>query len=533
MSKRTNYFLGDYPIGYGHHYAPKIMFQEDRGYDPELTKALIEARYSSQPPSFIPQFNSGRGREFIKNAGAVALYDKNNQRIGGALSSFSFPYRINGTATSYGHSERMGMRDILNYYIPDYRKQVRDSMISSGILPIDYYNTISDYLVPQPPNYYNTPDYFNSQEGAKDKEERLVAPPGLPSDLYNLVQKAPIYQDFLGEAGTTIKMLSERQDCNGESPGGNCSQFLNRILPDGSSYGFLVPRSSVSNEVNDVENFYSSGILDQYTAYKRQQEEARRTKDQLAYDKLTQQEKDQIEKRRVNAANILKKKEIEKRRLDAVNKLAAKRQRAQQPIITPFNTPDPSITPSSNMYGSMTSTSSPFFPGSQSSPRPPSFGSRAPSFGSSNMSTFSSPSSSSSFPPLQNPGQSPLRAPTTQYNNRSTFSGTHSNSSFSRPPNPSYAINPSGNYRTSSSLSSTMAPSFSQYRDPSSFSTSQSFFLPPDPQTPTLPFPPGYFPQPSNNSSSSSTSSSSTSYPYQRRKRGGVIGRLLNSYNYL
>ncbi|KAL7308002.1 hypothetical protein TKK_0000090 [Trichogramma kaykai] len=157
-----------------------------------------------------------------RNAGAVALYRKdgvtkyviseNSKDKKYNAVSYGNKHFKNYTAsrdgfeaTSYGHTERKLMRDVLD-----------DLLADQSTLP-------------------GPTSVFESLSG-KEKEYEV---------LKYLTHNADKYKRYLEEKGIIVKIWSERPSCTAEANegfigGSNCTKFIQDICPEGSQYGFIV-----------------------------------------------------------------------------------------------------------------------------------------------------------------------------------------------------------------------------------------------------------------------------------------------------
>ncbi len=159
------------------------------------------------------------------NAGVVRLYDK---RQSTAIGQPSYPSASEsaGPQKSWGHSERTGMRNLLNDIV----------MPGNGEI--------------EPPSYY-----FNSKESRVKWLEILK----------NLKGNASAYKGYLEKVypNSIIQMLSERPLCSGNpsTKGGNCGKFNDSIFPKDSTYGHIAEdgrKSSVESAYEKLRTSYSS-----------------------------------------------------------------------------------------------------------------------------------------------------------------------------------------------------------------------------------------------------------------------------------
>ncbi|KAL7308001.1 hypothetical protein TKK_0000089 [Trichogramma kaykai] len=159
------------------------------------------------------------------NAGAVGLYHKDG------VTKYVISHDLrnkeyNGMSrrvedTTYGHAERILMRDVL------------DNLLSAN--PADLCS------VPRPSSV------FKSSNVEEQRNEVLKY----------LTDNAAVYKQYLERRGIVVKLWSERPSCNKEInrwiQGSNCIQFLQDICPRGSQLGF-----TVYNYYERSDNFYGA-----------------------------------------------------------------------------------------------------------------------------------------------------------------------------------------------------------------------------------------------------------------------------------
>lgn len=198
------------------YYNPKDIFSIDddqvdlignNNFD--LARAFYSARYNDQGK--IRDID-GADR-FTRNAGAVQLFNVNGIN---ALSiphhSISNPIADNkGNLSSWGHTERLGMRDALDYFIPENNGEI------------------------ERPSYYI----------------RSSTPADHPLEiLQSLVTYANDYKLYLENQRAVVKMWSEREPCSTNLSGGGrqCDEFIRNIFPNGSQYGYIteVPKFTIA-----------------------------------------------------------------------------------------------------------------------------------------------------------------------------------------------------------------------------------------------------------------------------------------------
>ena len=137
----------------------------------------------------------------------------------GAFLGVSTSIKISDVLTSYGHSERICMRDLLDSY-----------MNHKNIDPHDIKN---------PSHSDNIKDKNNSKYDI----------------LKCLKENAPAYKSFLVGSGVVVKFWSERVACDYDSKnpsGGKCTEFIKNICPTGSKYGYItkIPPHSAPEAIN-------------------------------------------------------------------------------------------------------------------------------------------------------------------------------------------------------------------------------------------------------------------------------------------
>lgn len=178
--------------------------------DIALASSFYNARYNEDGK----YSQNARATEYDRNAGAVQLYkdgvpyyisgreDKKYNFI--SYGNKHFKNKSDKKRSSYGHSERVLMRDIL------------DDLIKADVNNHDV----------------RRPSDFSQSEYEVLKE---------------LTNKPRPYKEYLERKGLIVKMWSERKACK-ESPedgeGGGCSSFIEDIFPAGSQFGYIVDNYS-------------------------------------------------------------------------------------------------------------------------------------------------------------------------------------------------------------------------------------------------------------------------------------------------
>lgn len=171
------------------------------------------------------KFDAGSG----KNIGAIELFDNNTSSIPISLQNLSYPYfTIGGKQTSYGHSERIGMRDLLDKLIKNKRN--KESLAYNKNLP----NSEDNIRRPSSPLPIET-KYDYKEFNPKYRKDIDIL------DRLQQQENMAIYKKFLEDSNYKIKMLSERPACKGdaEAGGGNCNNFISQILPKDSEYASI------------------------------------------------------------------------------------------------------------------------------------------------------------------------------------------------------------------------------------------------------------------------------------------------------
>jgi hypothetical protein len=225
-------------------YEPKEVFSLSKtaghpmyGYD--LAKSFYSVRYDNIG-NFCQVTDSDN---FVRNAGAVQLFDKStNYPISweegnikkGAFWGISTSIKISGILTSYGHSERICMRDLLDSY-----------MNHKNIDPHDIKN---------PSHSDNIKDKNNSEYDI----------------LKCLKENAYIYKSFLVGSGVVVKFWSERVACDyktGDGSGGKCTEFIKNICPTGSKYGYITETKDITSQTDKIKERNELASTNLKTAY--------------------------------------------------------------------------------------------------------------------------------------------------------------------------------------------------------------------------------------------------------------------------
>lgn len=243
------------------YYSPEAIFQSESestgmigANNIELATSFYLARYKEDGE----HCNEPRAERFDRNAGAAQLYKKCG------IETFSTPARevkrfkfvsygnkqFKGytveNASSYGHSERVLMWEILDYLLSNDR----------------------DADDPPAPNKLSesSNEYLHEYEVLK-----------------GLTEKAADYKKYLEKKGIIVKMWSERPSCKEVVGDGDvCFEFIKNILPKGSQFGFIVKdyERTDNNPPTKIEEA-SRGLKNAYLKFKQAQkneqpEEAKR-----------------------------------------------------------------------------------------------------------------------------------------------------------------------------------------------------------------------------------------------------------------
>lgn len=214
-------------------YPPGNIFQDDnnpKGMAGQTNVRLATSFYHSRNGAVaVPHTRNSKSHEehdkFNRNAGAVQLYNKDGISIHripkiedkeyhvisyGNTEFKDFTEEADGVQrSSYGHSERILMRDIL------------DDLISADK------SHSHDILRPS--------DNLNSRS---PKALELVY-----EVLKKLTNEPEQYKKYLEKKNIIVKMWSERPACEKDpldGVGGTCAEFIQKIFPEGSKFGFIV-----------------------------------------------------------------------------------------------------------------------------------------------------------------------------------------------------------------------------------------------------------------------------------------------------
>jgi len=188
--------------------------------DNALATAFFNARYNYNPVDRSATLN--RDDNWGSNAGAVQLFNV-NAPLTRAFSSMSTPIK----STAFGHSEKIGMRDVLDQYM-----QQPQNVNNGGL---------------ERPSHY-----FQSNHPREQPQEILQ----------NLVRNANQYRDYLQNQNAVVKMWSEYPACQRGDE--NCQDFIKNIFPPDSSYGYTV---TGYNKEHNPKKIATDSLKDAYLAY--------------------------------------------------------------------------------------------------------------------------------------------------------------------------------------------------------------------------------------------------------------------------
>ncbi len=176
-----------------------------------ISRPDVNNLFTRPPNPLLREFaDAPRDPAFRTNTGASVLIDKlTMQGLTIPTADTSIEAEGTGRYSTYGHSERNGMRSILNSYMPQNTGEI------------------------ERPSYYRKALY-----GTAGDELRAVT------------DRASEYKDYIERTNPNaiVNMWSDRPLCsNSNNPGGACSTFINSIFPAGSSYQYIAPDSDPAN----------------------------------------------------------------------------------------------------------------------------------------------------------------------------------------------------------------------------------------------------------------------------------------------
>ena len=208
-------------------YKPNEIFSKGSTMTGGKNFYLIEAFYNSRYDSDGEFQKTSGASSFKRNAGAVQLFDISTENpLTKPYSCISEPFPIKSLLSSYGHSERIAMRDILDEFITENNKEV------------------------ERPSYY--------VKSANQKDQQLEILRELATSNANK------YKQYLENKNAVIKMWSERKPCDYDPTGGGkkCVDFIKDIFPKNSEYGYIaeIPKNTTNiSEINERVSYELKG----------------------------------------------------------------------------------------------------------------------------------------------------------------------------------------------------------------------------------------------------------------------------------
>lgn len=210
----------------------KIFTTENPIMPIPLSEAFAKVRYKYNPESNTVDFSGVRHADtFHSNTGAVQLFNINNSEpltdpVGSVSERLGKPEH-EGIHPSWGHSERQGMRYVLDKFIPENNGEIK-----------------------RPSDYGNSPN-------PNDRKLEI---------FQSLVRNAPQYKDYLKNKNAIVKMWSERSACGTPNMAKSCQEFLQDIFPEKSQYRFIAKNNSVKSveeASGELKNAYNRWVSSQ------------------------------------------------------------------------------------------------------------------------------------------------------------------------------------------------------------------------------------------------------------------------------
>lgn len=199
------------------------------GYvDPERFFETLRG-WGSMPEDFYNARNTSSDPHFRSNVGAVRLVDRNTGIPIGRPSYPTLSNPVGGSSTTWGHSERSGMRELLD-----------------------------DFVDPSDVEILRPSDNYRSRHGSSGLMER---------EIYQaLVSNAPEYKKYIERKNPNaiIQMLSERPGCaNRDAEGGACPDFIENIFPSGSTYRHTAENGSIKSVREAFNKLHTNFLITQ------------------------------------------------------------------------------------------------------------------------------------------------------------------------------------------------------------------------------------------------------------------------------
>jgi hypothetical protein len=250
---KNNQYGQKLPNEYGQYVSPQNLFNNTPNNP-----------YESMAQPYVKNIYDTRAENPTGNFGAVQLIGGNNnipnsetyttRSKGPEFSKYSTDWSGN----RFFHSERTGLRPLLDDYITNRRKNYN--------LPYNPYKKHSTENIRRPsspsPLEYNRDFEESSTYGLPDTSE-LQALKNLSSQKPEFGTRkrktyANVIQQWLNNEGSYFNMLSERPACSSTSEFG-CSQFLPNIMPSNSNYGYTNDSTENQNAIaRDRKKLYDA-----------------------------------------------------------------------------------------------------------------------------------------------------------------------------------------------------------------------------------------------------------------------------------
>jgi len=179
-----------------------------------------------------------------KNAGALEIYDENNNRV----------VKEWGTSAGYIPITESEVK------IYSLAKSDRDHGLKWGHTEKELFRRALNK---------NPGNIFNFKEGLREPKylARVDGRDKILDEKYQLIRNAPLYKKHLTDLNCRINMLSEQPICvwgNSSSEDPDCFQFINTAYPEGSKVGYLVDYDTFAksdvrqDQVNQLRNALKS-----------------------------------------------------------------------------------------------------------------------------------------------------------------------------------------------------------------------------------------------------------------------------------
>lgn len=223
-------------------YDPSNVFQDDnspRGMtgptNIKLAVSFYNSRHNGAESHKCNADGHARDKRFDRNAGAVQLYNKDSISI----------YNIPGHEDKEYHFISYGNKDFKSYTKQAEKAKKSSYGHSERILMRD----ILDDLI-----FADKPDNHDILRPSDDLNVKSASHEGrIYEVLKKLTDEPRQYKEYLESKNIIVKMWSERPACTrapDDGVGGACTEFIKNIFPKGSQFGFIVEgyQQSVDNQ---------------------------------------------------------------------------------------------------------------------------------------------------------------------------------------------------------------------------------------------------------------------------------------------